>query len=140
MACGKSKDLTERTQPDKILRGKAFKFASGPKFAGYQRGLATSFLIKSLVEVVLLLSPITNSQMNFIGRLLEHSRDEFSRVTGDEFSKVYSSLRENIWVVGLADMQSLSKYNKEIKYLLCAIDLFSKLVVPFKRQNRNCYY
>ena len=23
-------------------------------------------------------------------------------------------------------MQSLSKYNKEIKYLLCAIDLFSK--------------
>ena len=140
MACGKSKDLTKRTQPDKILRGKAFKFASDPKFAGYQRGLATSFLIKSLVEVVLLLSPITNSQMNFIGRLLEHSGDEFSRVTGDEFSKVYSSLRENIWVVGLADMQSLSKYNKEIKYLLCAIDLFSKLVVPFKRQKRNCYY
>ena len=138
MACGKSKDLTKRTQPDKILRGKAFKFASDPKYAGYQRGLATSFLIKSLV--MLLLSPITNSQMNFIGRLLEHSRDEFSRVTGDEFSKVYSSLRENIWVVGLADMQSLSKYNKEIQYLLCAIDLFSKLVVPFKRQKRNCYY
>ena len=83
MACGKSKDLTKRTQPDKILRGKAFKFASDPNYAGYQRGLATNFLIKSLVEVVLLLSPITNSQMNFIGRLLEHSRDEFSRVTGD---------------------------------------------------------
>ena len=31
-------------------------------------------------------------------------------------------------------MQSLSKYNKRIKYLLCAIDLFSKyaLVVPIK--------
>ena len=31
-------------------------------------------------------------------------------------------------------MQSLSKYNKEIKYLLCAIDLFSKYawVVPLK--------
>ena len=26
----------------------------------------------------------------------------------------------------LADMQSLSKYNKGIKYLLCSIDLFSK--------------
>ena len=26
----------------------------------------------------------------------------------------------------LADMQSLSKYNKGIKYLLCALDLFSK--------------
>ena len=31
-------------------------------------------------------------------------------------------------------MQSLSKYNKEIKYLLCVIDLFSKyaLVIPIK--------
>ena len=31
-------------------------------------------------------------------------------------------------------MQSLSKYNIEIKYLLCAIDLFSKYawVVPIK--------
>ena len=31
-------------------------------------------------------------------------------------------------------MQSLSKYNKGIRYLLCAIDLFSKyaLVVPLK--------
>ena len=40
--------------------------------------------------------------------------------------KVYSSNRDNIWGVDLADMQSLSKYNKGIKYLLCAIDLFSK--------------
>ena len=40
--------------------------------------------------------------------------------------KVYSSFRGNIWGVDLADMQSLSKYNKGIKYLLCAIDLFSK--------------
>ena len=31
-------------------------------------------------------------------------------------------------------MQLLSKYNKEIRYLLCAIDLFSKyaFVVPLK--------
>ena len=36
--------------------------------------------------------------------------------------------------VDLADMQSLSKYNKGIKYLLCASDLFSKYawVVPLK--------
>ena len=46
--------------------------------------------------------------------------------------KVYSSFRENIWGVDLADMQSLSKYNKVIKYLLCAIDFFSKYawVIP----------
>ena len=39
---------------------------------------------------------------------------------------VYSSCRDNIWGVDLADMQLLSKYNKGDKYLLCAIDLFSK--------------
>ena len=32
--------------------------------------------------------------------------------------KVYSSFRDNIWGVDLADMRSLSKYNKGIKYLL----------------------
>ena len=48
--------------------------------------------------------------------------------------KVKSVFRDNIWGVDLADMQSLSKYNKGIKYLLCAIDLFSKYawVIPIK--------
>ena len=47
---------------------------------------------------------------------------------------VYSSFRDNIWGVDLADMQSLSKYNKGIMYLFCAIDLFSKdaQVIPSK--------
>ena len=39
--------------------------------------------------------------------------------------KIYSSFRDNILGVNLADMQSLSKYNKGIKYL-CAVDLFGK--------------
>ena len=48
--------------------------------------------------------------------------------------KVYSQFRDNIWGVGLADTQSLSKKSKGIKYLLCAIELFSKyaFVVPLK--------
>ena len=48
--------------------------------------------------------------------------------------KLYSSFRDNIWGANLADMQSLSKYNNGIKYLLCAIDLFSKYawIVPLK--------
>ena len=41
MAYGKSKDLVERTQSDKILRDKAFKIVSYPKWDGYQRGLAS---------------------------------------------------------------------------------------------------
>ena len=48
--------------------------------------------------------------------------------------KVYSSFSDNISGVDLAYMESLSKYSKGIKYLLCAIDLFSKYarVVPLK--------
>ena len=51
-----------------------------------------------------------------------------------ERRKVYSSFRDNFWVVDLGDMQSFSKNNKRIKYLLCSIYLFSKYawVVPLK--------
>ena len=52
--------------------------------------------------------------MNFMKQLLENLKKEDL------------PFRDNIWSVELADMQSLSKYNKENKHLLCAIDLFSK--------------
>ena len=41
MAYCKSKDLAKRTQSGKVLRDKAFKVASDPKYDGYQRGLAS---------------------------------------------------------------------------------------------------
>ena len=41
MTYGKSKDLVRRTQSDKVLRDKAFKVASDPKYDGYQRRLAS---------------------------------------------------------------------------------------------------
>ena len=46
--------------------------------------------------------------------------------------KVYSSFRDNIWGADLADMQLLSKFNKEFRFLLCVIDIFSKYawVIP----------
>ena len=62
--------------------------------------------------------------MNFVNQLLEIKKKK----------RIYSSFRYNITGVDLTDMQSLSKYNKRIKYLLCAIDLFSKYawVIPIK--------
>ena len=48
--------------------------------------------------------------------------------------KVYSSFKDNIWGVDLADMQLLRKLNKAIRFLLCVIDIFCKyaFVVPLK--------
>ena len=62
--------------------------------------------------------------------------DELHKPVIKKFNKrkVYSQFRDNIWEVDLADMQSLSKNNEGIKYLLCAIDLFSNYAffVPLK--------
>ena len=47
---------------------------------------------------------------------------------------MYSSFKNNVGGVDLTDMQLISKYNKGIRYILRAIDLFSKyaFVVPLK--------
>ena len=47
---------------------------------------------------------------------------------------MYSSFRDNIRGVDLADMQLLSKCNKGFRFLLCVIDIFSKYawVIPLK--------
>ena len=41
MTYGKSKDLAKRAQSGKVLRDKAFRIASDPKYGNYQRGLAS---------------------------------------------------------------------------------------------------
>ena len=40
--------------------------------------------------------------------------------------KVYARFKENIWAADLADLESLSAKNKNVKYLLRVIDIFTK--------------
>ena len=40
--------------------------------------------------------------------------------------RVYSLFKDNIWRADLADMQLISKFNKETRFLLNFIDIFSK--------------
>ena len=127
IAYDKSKDLIKRTQSDKVLRDKAFKIASDPKYDGYQRGLAS--MVYKFFDKKSSGSGIAN-EPNY------QLANELHKPINKKFKKrkVYSSFRDNIWGVDLADMQSLSKYNKGIKCLLCVIDLFSKYawIVPLK--------
>ena len=118
---GKLKDLTKRTQSDKVLRDKAFRTASDPKHDGYQRGL-TSMVCKFFDKKSSGSGVDAEPNYQLANELHRQIIRKFKK------QKVYSLFRDNIWGVDLADMQSLSKYNKGIKCLLCAIDLFSKYV------------
>ena len=130
----KTKGLVKRTQSDKVLKYKAFKIASDPKYDGYQRRLA-SMVYKFFDKKSKGHGTVTN-EPNY------QLADELHKPIIRKFKKrkVYSSLRDNICGVDLADMQSLSKYNKGIKYFLCPIDLLSKYawVVPIKDKKGVC--
>ena len=128
MTYGKSKELVKRTQSDKVLRDKAFKIASNPKYDGYQRGLAS--MVYKFFDKKSSGSGITTNEFNY------QLANELHKPIIKKFKKrkVYSSFKDNILGIYLADMQSLSRYNKGFKYLLCAIDLFSNYawVIPIK--------
>ena len=123
-----TKDLTKRTIADKILKNKAFDIAKDPKYDGYQRQLAS-------MAYKFFDSKVSGSGVKLIpqnGQLANELHKAIIRKF--EKRKVNSTFKGSIWGVDLADMQLLSKYNKGIRFLLCAIDIFSKSawVVPLK--------
>ena len=119
MAYGKTKDVAKKTQSDKVLRDNAFKTASDPKFDGYQSELAS--MVYKFFDKKSSGSGIANEPNYQLANELNKPIIKKSKKI-----KVYSSFRDNVWGVDLTGMQSLSKYNKGINYLLCVIDLFSK--------------
>ena len=105
MVYGESKDLTGRTQSDKVLRDKA----SDPKCDGYQIGLVSvvyKFFDKKSASVVKSSGSGVDVEPNYQLASQLH-RQVFRKC---KKRKVYSSFRDNIWGADLADMQSLSKY------------------------------
>ena len=143
VAYSDSKDLAKRTAADKILKNKGFDIAKEPKYDRYQRGLA-SMVYKFFDSKVA--SPdkkSVGSGPKCINTKItpqnEQLAEELHKPIIRKFKKrkVYSTFKDNIWGVDLADMQLLSKYNKGIRFLLCVFDIFSKYawVVPLKDKN-----
>ena len=124
------KDLINRTEADKVLRDKAYDIASNPKYDGYQRGLAST--VYEFFDKKSMGSGFKSSSI---------LADELHKPIINKFNKrkVHSQFKDNIWGRDLADMQSLSRKNKGIKYLLCVVDLYSKyaFVNPLKDKKRN---
>ena len=111
------KDLINRTEADKFLRDKAYDIASNPEYDGYQRDLVS--MVYRFFDKMSMSSGIASSSI-LANELHKPIIKKFDK------RKVYSQFKDNILGVDLADMQTLSRKNKGIKYLLCAIDLYSK--------------
>ena len=115
MAYGDSKELAKRTAADKVLRNKAFKIASDQKYDGYQRVKSSGSGLAN-----------NNENIQLANELHKPIIKKFNK------RKAYSSFKDNIWGVDLADMQLLGKFNKGFRFLICVIGIFSKYawVVP----------
>ena len=128
------KDLINRTKSDKVLR-EAYDIASNPEYDGYQRGLASMvykfFDKKSTAGPTAEPSALARSSLERMGsgfKKLKNTTKPSYSILADELHnpiirkfnkrKLYSQFKDNIWRIDLADMQSLSRKNKGIKYIL----------------------
>ena len=103
MVYNKLKDLEKRTQSDIFLKNKAFKIAINVKYNGYERGLAS--MVYKFFDKKSKGSGLKKNQRNF----LQNSQlaNELHQRIIRKFKKrnVYSSFKDNIWGVDLADKE-----------------------------------
>ena len=98
------------------MKDRAYEIARSSGHDGYQRTLA-SIVFKSFDKK-------TGSGTGVNEQLAE----ELHKPVTKNFNrrKAYAIFKEYIWAPDLAEMESLSSKNKNVKYLLCAIDVFTK--------------
>ena len=129
MAYGDFKDLSKRTAADKVLKNKAFNIAKYTKYDGYQRGL-TSMVYRFFDKKTKDSGVTTLANKSAIKSIPQNEQlaDELHKPIIRKFRKrkIYSAFKDNIWAADLADIQLISKFNKGFRFLLCAIDTFSK--------------
>ena len=129
MANGDFKDWPRSTASDKILPDKAFNIARKLKGDEYQRGLASvvdKFFDKKYSGGAVTSEIISNQE------LAEEIHKPIIRKF--ETRKVDSSFTDNICGADLVDMQLINKFDEEIHFKICVIDIFNKhaLIFPLK--------
>ena len=126
-AYAKYKDRLNRKKSDVVLTNKALEIVMNPRINRYQRGL-TSMVYKFF-----------DKRTKGYGLNNEILAEELHKPIIKNFKRreVYSSFKDNIWSIDLADMSLISKFNKGIKYLLCVIDLFSKYSWAIHLKNKK---
>ena len=133
MDYGDFKDLNRRILAGKVLCNKVFNISKDPKYDGYQRGLAAivyKFFDKKTSSSGIRHENISNKKLG------EELHEPIIRNFNER--KVDSPFIDNIWSKDLSDMQLISKFNKEPRFLLFAIDIYSKYVwvIPLNDEKR----
>ena len=131
-----NKDLAKTTISDKVLKDRAYEIARNSGYDGYQRALA-SIVYRCFTKK-------TWWRINVNEQLAE----ELDKPVIKKFkrTKVYARFKDNIWAADLAEMRSLSSRNKNAKFLLCVIDVFTKYawIKPSKDKKKGnsfkCFY
>ena len=138
MNYGAYKNLPRKNAYHKVLHIKPVEIASNLQYDGYQRWLASivyNFSTKNLKALLLtqehrLLLKINKWLMNNTSPSVEDLRN----------AKYFFS-RAKIWYTDLADIQLISKYNMEERFLLCVIDICSKyswdVILKYKKGITN---
>ena len=111
-----SNNLYKRIILDKILKNSAYEITRNGGYNKYERALASM--------VYKFFNKKTGSGVSVNKQLAE----ELHKPVSKKFKrmKVYVRFKVNIWAADLAEMESLSSKNKNVKYLLCVIDIFTK--------------
>ena len=129
-AYSESKDLSKRTISDKVLKDRAYEIGRNPGYRmimdikGYQSALV-SMVYKFFDEKTGSGVRATSKAGLSVNKQLA---EELHKPVPKKFKrrKVYVRFKDNVWPADLAEMGSLSSKNKNVKYLLCVIDVFIK--------------
>ena len=107
-AYSESNDLTKIIILDSFLKDRADEIARNLGYDAYQKTLASM--------LYLVFDKKTGSGISGNEELAE------------ELHKFYARLKDNICATDLAEMESFSSKNKNVKYLLCVVNVFTKYI------------
>ena len=121
-----TKELAGRTISDKILRDRAYEIARNNGYDIYQRALE--------IIVYKLFDTKTGSGISVNEQLVEILHAQMIKKFKRRLD--YARFKRNIWPADLAEMEWLPSKNRNAKYFLCVIDIFTKYawVKPLKNK------